>query len=293
MAAPTMIEAIKILRERTGAGMMDCKKALEATELDIDKACDWLREKGIAKAAKKAATRIAAEGLTLVKVSADGNTAVILEINCETDFVAKGDAFKTLVAQVADVLLEKQPKCINCAKEMTADLFTDAAVKIGEKIDFRRFEILNKEEGQSFGYYIHMGGKVSALVLLGQDNAEVAKDLSIHVAANKALYLTKADIPAEELERETAVQLEIVKNDPKLAGKPEAALAKIVEGKVNKTFVDSVLSEQPYLMDESLTVGKYLAQHNLSIVKYVRYAVGEGIERRQDNFVEEVMNQAK
>ena len=138
-----------------------------------------------------------------------------------------------------------------------------------------------------------MGGKVSALVLLGQDNAEVAKDLSIHVAANKALYLTKADIPAEELERETAVQLEIVKNDPKLAGKPEAALAKIVEGKVNKTFVDSVLSEQPYLMDESLTVGKYLAQHNLSIVKYVRYAVGEGIERRQDNFVEEVMNQAK
>jgi translation elongation factor Ts len=166
-------------------------------------------------------------------------------------------------------------------------------VKIGEKIDFRRFEILHKEEGQSFGYYIHMGGKVSALVLLAQDNAEIAHDLAIHVSANKALYLTKADIPAEELARETAVQIEIVKNDPKLAGKPEAALAKIVEGKVNKNFVDSVLAEQPYLMEETLTVGKYLAQHNLSIVKFVRYAVGEGIERRQDNFVEEVMNQAK
>ncbi len=293
MAAPTMIEAIKILRERTGAGMMDCKKALEACELDINKACDWLREKGIAKAAKKAATRIAAEGLTIVKVNEAGDTAVILEINCETDFVAKGDAFKALVSDVADLLLKEQPKCINCAKELTKEIFTDAAVKIGEKIDFRRFEILHKAEGQSFGYYIHMGGKVSALVLLASDKADIAKDLSIHIAANKPIYLTKADIPAEDLARETAVQMEIVKNDPKLAGKPEAALAKIVEGKVNKTFVDSVLSEQPYLMDESLTVGKYLAQHGLSIISYVRYAVGEGIEKRQDNFVEEVMNQTK
>ena len=200
MAAPTMIECIKILRDRTGAGMMDCKKALEESNLDIEKACDWLREKGIAKAAKKSATRIAAEGLTIVKTS--GNKAIILEINCETDFVAKGDAFKQLLNDTADILLEKECGCINCAKEAVADVFTDASVKIGEKLDLRRFELLKKEEGQSFGYYIHMGGKVSALVLIDKDLPEIAKDLSIHIAASKPVYLTKNDIPAELIEHE-------------------------------------------------------------------------------------------
>ncbi len=293
MAAPSMIEAIKILRERTGAGMMDCKKALEESNMDLDKACDWLREKGIAKAAKKAATRIAAEGLTIVKVCEKCNKAVILEINCETDFVAKGDAFKKLVSDVADVLLEQNPKCINCARAAVQDLFTDATVKIGEKLDLRRFEVLQKEEGQAFGYYIHMGGKVSAIVLLDKNEPEVAKDLSIHIAANKPLYLTKEDIPSDVLAHETEVQMEVSKNDPRLANKPEAALLKIVEGKVNKIFAETILFEQEYLMDDSTTVGNYLKQHDYHIVRFVRYGVGEGIEKRQDNFVEEVMNQTK
>lgn len=293
MATPSMIELIKALRERTGAGMMDCKKALESSNMDLDKACDWLREKGIAKAAKKAATRIAAEGLTLVKLDATGTKAVILEINCETDFVAKGDAFKQLINDVAQLLLEKEPRCINCAKELVADLFTDATVKIGEKLDLRRFEILKKADNQSFGYYIHMGGKVSAIVLLDEDKPEIAKDLSIHIAANKPLYMFKEDIPADVLAHEKEVQMEVSKNDPKLAGKPEAALAKIIEGKVNKIFAESILAEQEYLMDDTMTVGTYLKQNHLNLVKFVRYGVGEGIEKRQDNFVEEVMNQAK
>ena len=292
MAAPTMIECIKILRDRTGAGMMDCKKALEESNLDIEKACDWLREKGIAKAAKKSATRIAAEGLTIVKTS--GNKAIILEINCETDFVAKGDAFKQLLNDTADILLEKECGCINCAKEAVADVFTDASVKIGEKLDLRRFELLKKEEGQSFGYYIHMGGKVSALVLIDKDLPEIAKDLSIHIAASKPVYLTKNDIPVELIEHEKSVQLELAKNDPKLAGKPEQALTKIIEGKINKQFMDQVLFDQEYIMDDNApTVGKFLTDKGINVVKFVCYTVGEGIEKRQDNFAEEVMNQAK
>ena len=283
---------VKELREKTGAGMMDCKKALTANDGDIAKAIDWLREKGIAKAAKKSATRIAAEGLTIVKTS--GNKAIILEINCETDFVAKGDAFKQLLNDTADILLEKECGCINCAKEAVADVFTDASVKIGEKLDLRRFELLKKEEGQSFGYYIHMGGKVSALVLIDKDLPEIAKDLSIHIAASKPVYLTKNDIPAELIEHEKSVQLELAKNDPKLAGKPEQALTKIIEGKINKQFMDQVLFDQEYIMDDNApTVGKFLTDKGINVVKFVCYTVGEGIEKRQDNFAEEVMNQAK
>ncbi|MCF0116948.1 MAG: elongation factor Ts [Bacilli bacterium] len=287
-----MIDCIKALRERTGAGMMDCKKALEECGMDIEKACDWLREKGIAKAAKKAATRIAAEGLTLVK--ANGNRAIILEINCETDFVAKGDAFKKLLNDVADTVLEKNCGCLDCAKEAVNDIFTDASVKIGEKLDFRRFTIVEKQAGQEFGYYIHMGGKVSAIALIDKEDAELAKDLSIHIAASKPQYLTKADIPADVIEHETQVQLEAAKNDPKLSGKPEAALVKIIEGKVNKIFADSVLYDQEYIMqDDAPVVGNYLKSKNVNVVKFVCYAVGEGIEKRQENFADEVMKQAQ
>lgn len=292
MAAPSMIESIKALRERTGAGMMDCKKALEESNMDINKACDWLREKGIAKAAKKAATRIAAEGLTIVKTS--GDKAVIVEINCETDFVAKGDAFKELLNNSADLILANEPADLDAAKEVVKDLFTDATVKIGEKLDLRRFEIVKKAEGQSFGYYIHMGGKVSALSLISKDEPAIAKDLAVHIAASKPQYKTKQDIPAEILEHEKEVQLEAARHDEKLAGKPEQALVKIVEGKVNKTFADLVLYDQEYIMeDDSPLVSKFLANKGLDVVKFVCYVVGEGIEKRQDNFAEEVMNQAK
>ena len=291
MAAPSMIESIKTLRERTGAGMMDCKKALEECSMDMEKACDWLREKGIAKAAKKAATRIAAEGLTLVKTV--GNKAIILEINCETDFVAKGDAFKKLLNDVADTVLAKNCGCLDCAKEAVGEIFTEASVRIGEKLDFRRFEIVEKAEGQELGFYIHMGGKVSAVALIDKADAELAHDLSVHIASSKPLYLTKEDIPSEALEHEKSVQLEAAKNDPKLAGKPEAALAKIIEGKVNKIFADSVLYEQEYVMaDDAPTVGNFLKGKGVNVVKFVCYAVGEGIEKRQEDFAEEVMKQA-
>lgn len=286
--ASNLIELIKVLRERTGAGMMDCKAALLACDSDVEKACDWLREKGIAKAAKKA-TRIAAEGLT--SVIAEGNTAVILEINSETDFVAKSDAFKALVDEVAKVILAEKPACINCAKELTKEIFTNATVKIGEKLDFRRFEVVTKNDNQTFGSYIHMGGKISVLALLDNASAELAKGVAMSIAANNPQYLTKDDIPAELIEKETALQLEKAKEDPKLIGKPEKVLAGIVQGKVNKYFADSVLLAQEYLLDPSQKVENVLKSANASVASFVRYQVGEGIQKREENFAEEVAKQ--
>lgn len=295
MAKP-IIELIKILRDRTGAGMMDCKKALEENECDVEKACDWLREKGIAKAAKKA-SRIAAEGLTYVQVAADGKKAVILEINCETDFVAKGDDFKNLVQQVAEILLEKAPADMEAAKlsrnakgETVEDIFTNAAVKLGEKLDLRRFEVVKKVGDQDLGAYIHMGGKISVLVVVDKVS-EHSKGLAMHIAASNPLYISRNEIPGDAVAHETKIQLEAAKTDEKLAGKPEVVIAKIVEGKVSKLFSESTLNEQVYLLDGETTVEKFLKQNGLKVEKFTRYLVGEGIEKRQDNFAEEVMNQ--
>ena len=282
------IELIKVLRERTGAGIMDCKTALTECNDDVEKACEWLREKGIAKVAKKA-SRIAAEGLTHVVVK--GNTAVILEINSETDFVAKSEAFINLVNTVAEVLLEKKPGCINCAKELTQQIFTDATVKIGEKLDFRRFELIEKTDDQTFGSYIHMGGKISVLTLFNGGSAELAKGVSMHVAANNPLYVTTADIPADAIAHEKSVQMEAAKNDEKLKNKPEQALVKIIEGKVNKYFSESVLFAQEYLLNPDLKVEQVIANDKASLVKFVRYQVGEGIQKREENFAEEVAKQ--
>ena len=288
--ASNIIELIKVLRERTGAGMMDCKAALLANDLDVEKSCEWLREKGIAKAAKKA-SRIAAEGLTYVV--AKGNDAVILEVNSETDFVAKSDDFKKLVCDVAELLLEKKPACINCAKELTAELFTNATVKIGEKLDFRRFEVVTKTDAQSFGAYIHMGGKISVLVLVDGNDDEVAKGLAMHIAANNPTYISTNDIPADAKENEKRIQLEAAKNDPKLMNQPEDRLAKIIEGKVNKTFAEVVLFSQEYLLDPSKKVEQLLKEKSLGINSFVRYAVGEGIAKREENFAEEVAKQTQ
>lgn len=288
--ASNLIELIKVLRERTGAGMMDCKAALLACDCDVEKSCDWLREKGIAKAAKKS-TRIAAEGLTYV--IAEGNTAVILEINSETDFVAKSDAFKDLVAEVAKLVLAEKPACINCAKELTKDIFTNATVKIGEKLDFRRFEIVTKTDDQKFGSYVHMGGKISVLALLNGGSDELAKGVAMSIAANNPQYISQEDIPAEEIEKETKIQLEKSKDDPKLVGKPEKVLAGIIQGKVNKYFSESVLLAQEYLLDPSQKVANVLKSANASMVSFVRYQVGEGIQKREENFAEEVAKQMK
>lgn len=293
-----IIELIKILRERTGAGMMDCKKALEQNDCDVEKACDWLREKGIAKAATKA-SRIAAEGLTHVELSQSGDKAVIVEINCETDFVAKSDDFKKLIQDVTAILMQNEPKDIESAKLAKneaglsiTDIFTNVTVKIGEKLDLRRFEVVKASGTQELGAYIHMGGKISVLVVTDK-KSEHAKGLAMHIAASNPQFISKTDIPADAIEHEKKIQIELAKSDEKLAGKPADVISKILDGKVNKIFSETTLSEQVYLLDGENTVEKFLKQNNLAVVKFVRYQVGEGIEKRKDNFAEEVMNQIK
>lgn len=286
----SMIELIKELRDRTGAGMMDCKKALEASNSDVEKAIDWLREKGIAKAQAKA-SRIAAEGLAGVIVK--GDKAIIAEVNCETDFVSKGEKFHKLVDDTMEVTLSKGCKSIEEAKEATKSLFTDATVSMGEKLDYRRFDVVTKTGSQEFGSYIHMGGKIATLVLLDKQDAELAKGLAMHIAANAPKYVSEADIPADVIEHEKAIAFETAKADPKLAGKPEAMLQGIVNGKVKKVLSESILLSQAYLLDGEKSVAQVLKEKGTNVVKFVRYAVGEGIEKRQDNFAEEVMKEVK
>ena len=287
----SLIDLIKVLRDRTGAGLMDCKGALLANDCDIEKATDWLREKGLAKAAKKA-DRIAAEGLAIVKVCGHCGKVVVLEVNCETDFVAKGDAFRELVENVADVILKNEPESVEKAKELTQDLFTDATVKMGEKFDLRRFVIIQKEE-TIIGTYIHMGGKIAVAVSVKGGDEELAHDLAMHIAANNPQYITMADVPAESKEHEMSVQKEAAKNDEKLANKPAPVLEKILEGKINKYFAEMTLEAQPFLKDDSKTVGQLLSEKGAKVLRFVRYQVGEGIEKRKDDFAAEVMSQAK
>ena len=249
-----------------------------------------LREKGIAKAQAKA-SRIAAEGLAAVKVS--GDKAAIVEVNCETDFVSKGERFHQLVEDVLDVTLKEEPACINCAKKATEKLFTDATVAMGEKLDYRRFEIVKKAANQEFGAYVHMGGKIAVLVLLEGGDAELAKGLAMHIAANNPTYISEEDVPADAIEHERGIQVELMKQDPKLANKPTEMLAQIADRKVQKVLSESTLVAQDYLLDGEKKVGQALKEKSAKVVKFIRFAVGEGIEKRVDNFAEEVMAQAK
>lgn len=285
------IELIKILRERTGAGMMDCKRALDETNNDVDKATDWLREKGIAKQAKKA-DRIAAEGLALIEKCCCG-AACVCEVNCETDFVANSDPFKALVSECCKKALSTKPADVAALSEAVKTEFTDAAVKLGEKLTIRRFDIVYTNEGEGLGTYIHQGGKIAVIVRLEKDNPELAKGLAMQIAANSPKYVLESDIPASVIEAETKIQLEASKNDPKLANKPEAALANIVKGKVHKILSESVLAEQDYLLDPSKKVGDVLKAADNKVLQFVRYQVGEGLEKRHDDFAKEVMAQAK
>jgi len=285
-----LIDLIKVLRDRTGAGLMDCKAALLANGEDVEKAADWLREKGLAKAAKKA-SRIAAEGLALTKVCDKCGKTVIVEVNCETDFVAKGDDFHALVDNVAGVIMKNDCKDVEEAKNLTSDLFADATVKMGEKFDLRRFAILNKEEGTVLSSYIHMGGKIAVVVKLNGGTEELAKQIAMHVAANNPAYISLKDVPADAIEHERSIQLEAAKQDPKLSSKPVEFLNKILDGKINKYFSEQCLLAQPFLMDDSKTVEAVLKAANASINTFVRYAVGEGIEKRVDDFASEVMKE--
>lgn len=286
----SLIDLIKILRDRTGAGLMDCKGALLQNDCDLDKASDWLREKGLAKAAKKA-SRIAAEGLSVVKSLND--KTVVLEVNCETDFVAKGDAFRELVETLATKILIENIKTVDELKAASESLIADATVKMGEKFDIRRFVVLTKEGDQDVYSYIHMGGKISVAVVLEKANDELGKQVAMHIAANNPTYVLEKDIPADVLTHEKEVQLAAAQNDPKLANKPADVLDKILDGKVKKTFAEMTLEDQPFLMDDSKTVGQVLKEKGNSVLCFVRYQVGEGIEKRQDDFASEVMSQIK
>ena len=281
---------IKELRDLSGAGLMDCKKALEANDGDIDKAMDYLREKGISKAAKKA-SRIAAEGLSTVVI--DGNNACVVEVNCETDFVAKNEKFVNLVNTIANVIVKNDVKTmeealnLSCEEGTLNEYVTNMTATIGEKISFRRFERLTKTDSQNFGSYIHMGGKISVLTLVEGANEEVAKDVAMHSAAMRPTYIRREDVPAEETEKEMAVLKEQAMNE----GKPAEIAEKMVQGRINKFYKEICLEEQEFVKDSEKTVGQFVKANGGSIVNMVRFEVGEGIEKREDNFVEEVMSQ--
>jgi elongation factor Ts len=291
-----IIDLIKQLRERTGAGLMDCKKALLANNNDVEASVTYLREKGIAKQAKKAASRVAAEGVAWVLV--DGNKAAVIEINSETDFVANSDPFRALVKEVNEIVLAKAPKTLEEAKECTNaegksinEIFVDAGVKLGEKLDFRRFSVVEKTDDEVFGPYIHMNGKIATLVVLKGGNAETANGVALNVCSNNPTYINETDVPAEVINKETEIQLVASKNDPAFAKKPEAIQRKIVEGRVRKSLFESVLVDEPYILDESKTVAQVLTEAKASVVSVVRYAVGEGIEKKQEDFAAEVAAQ--
>ncbi|MEH7222588.1 translation elongation factor Ts [Bacillus sp. JJ1566] len=287
-------QMVKELREKTGAGMMDCKKALTETDGDMDKAIDYLREKGIAKAAKKG-DRIAAEGLTSIEVS--GNEAVIIEVNSETDFVAKNEGFQTLVKELATHLLAKKPANVEEALEQkmdngsTVSEYINAAIaKIGEKLSLRRFEIATKEDGDAFGAYLHMGGRIGVLAVLGgTTDTDVAKDVAMHVAAVNPKYVSRDQVSADVVEHERGVLTQQALNE----GKPENIVAKMVEGRFSKFFEDVCLLDQSFVKDPDQKVRKYVESKGATVKSFVRYEVGEGIEKRQDNFAEEVMSQVK
>lgn len=286
---------VKELRDKTGAGMMDCKKALTETDGDLAKAIDWLREKGISKAAKKA-DRVAAEGLTRAVVN--GNRAVVFEVNSETDFVAKNEQFLELLSVLSDVLVNSTVKNLEEALALEVNgktveaLVVDATATIGEKITLRRVEVLEKTDAEVFGSYVHMGGKISVIAKLSAtDDADVAKDMAMQVASMNPSYISRNHMPADFIEHERKIQTEIIKNDEALASKPEGVLKGILEGRLSKSLQDSSLVDQLFFKDQDKKVADVVKAAKTEVLAFVRYAVGEGIEKKADNFAEEVLNQ--
>ena len=284
---------VKKLKDMTNAGLMDCKKALEENNENIDEAIKWLREKGISKAAKKQ-DRIAAEGLSNILV--EGNNAVIVEVNCETDFVAKNEKFAAFIDRLCKTLINGDATTMEEAealKEEDGTCIKDDVINmtatIGEKISFRRFTKLSKTDSQSFGSYIHMGGKISTLTLINGDNKEVANDCAMHLAAMNPKYVSREAVPASDIEEESKIIKEQAMNE----GKPEEIAEKMVAGRINKFYKDIVITEQEFVKNPDVTVGTYLKNNNCELVDMVRFEVGEGIEKRKDDFVSEVMEQMK
>ena len=283
---------VKELREKTGAGMLDCKKALEANNGDISQSIDWLREKGISKAAKKA-DRIAAEGVASILIK--DNKAAIVEVNSETDFVAKNEEFTSMVSTILETIIDSDVKSVedalklDCGEGTINDLIVAKTAKIGEKLSLRRFEVVTKSDTESFGEYIHMGGKIAVLITVDGASGEVAKDVAMHAAAMRPKYVNKDQVPSDEVEKERKVLKEQAMNE----GKPESIAAKMVEGRIRKFYEEICLEEQAFVKDGDKKVREYVKANGGVIKSMVRFEVGEGMEKREENFAEEVAKQMK
>ena len=281
---------VKELREATGAGMLDCKKALTETNGNMEEAITWLREKGISKAAKKQ-TRIAAEGLAKAKV--EGNKAVIVEVNSETDFVAKNPEFTGLVDLIATAILSSNVKTVEEVMKLEVEgntienIIIDKTATIGEKLSFRRFELVEKEDNQVFGTYSHMGGKIVTLAVLEGTDEEVAKDVAMQIAAMRPLYLDKDSVPTERVEKEREILTEQAENEGLDANK----LPMIVNGRLNKFYEEVCLLDQGFVKENKMKVSKFVESKNMKVLSFVRYEVGEGMEKREENFADEVAKQ--
>ncbi len=287
----SLMNLVKELREKSGAGIMDCKKALQENNNDIDEAMKWLREKGIASAGKKAG-RVAAEGLSTI--ATDGNYAVICEINAETDFVAKNEMFLELVDTIAKALLASKPDSLESAMKISVEgeelekyMATKQSI-IGEKLTLRRFEIVEKTDGQVFGDYLHQGGKIGVLSVLNGDSYECARECAMQVAAMGAKFVSKEDVDQASMDAER----EVLRTQALNEGRPENIVDKMVEGRMRKYFEEVCLQEQKYFKDPDKTMAQYAKSFGCEIVSFVAYTVGEGIEKKEDNFAEEVMAQA-
>ncbi|HDH5777118.1 TPA: elongation factor Ts [Staphylococcus aureus] len=285
---------VKELRKKTGAGMMDCKKALTETDGDIDKAIDYLREKGIAKAAKKA-DRIAAEGL--VHVETKGNDAVIVEINSETDFVARNEGFQELVKEIANQVLDTKAETVEALMETTLpngksvdERIKEAISTIGEKLSVRRFAIRTKTDNDAFGAYLHIGGRIGVLTVVeGSTDEEAARDVAMHIAAINPKYVSSEQVSEEEINHER----EVLKQQALNEGKPENIVEKMVEGRLRKYLQEICAVDQDFVKNPDVTVEAFLKTKGGKLVDFVRYEVGEGMEKREENFADEVKGQMK
>lgn len=280
------------LRNITGAGMMDCKKALSETNGNVEAAVDWLREKGISKSAKKA-SRIAAEGLA--NIYEEGNKAVIVEVNSETDFVSKNEEFTTMIDIIGKTILNSNAKTVEEALELICDegtlndLIVAKTAKIGEKLSLRRFELIEKKDNEVFGSYLHMGGKIAVLTVLEGANNEVARDVAMQAAAMKPQYLSEADVPSDIIAHES----EVLKTNAIEQGKPAEIAEKMVTGGLKKYYKEVCLLNQAFIKDSSLDVQTYVKNNGGKVLNMIRFEVGEGMQKREENFAEEVMSQIK
>ena len=287
---------VKELRALTDAGMMDCKKALTATDGDMTKAIDWLRENGLAKAAKKEG-RIAAEGLSRILI--DGNKAAIVEINSETDFVAKNERFLELLDTTLRTLIASDAKTVEealalaCGEGTLNDTIINAVATIGEKISLRRFEILTKNDDELFGSYTHQGGRITAIDIVKGGDAQVAKNMAMQIASMNPTYISRKYMPQEVVDHERAIQEGILAKDESLANKPEKVKKGIIEGRISKSLQEMCLVDQEYFLDTNMKCGQYLKDNGAEVLKFVKYTVGEGIEKKEDNFAAEVAAMAK